>query len=200
MGRQCWRWTQHVNQQPVPSYSATFPHIYPCVCVCVHVCVPEFNVFSTYCPPHLTHAVFCCAVVCRWRAALFQDGAGPQSAAPGAEPAGADLHGGGQLATGVQVDPQQHRADPLLTGVQVRLFPMLLQCFIPDETACILTLFGEEKKESEKLNLELFLLPTFIFSLQIFLLGRLKLGPILIVVTQWLPPNQKQIFIRRYCV
>lgn len=107
--------------------------------VCVFVCV--FDVFSTHSHLRLTTAVLCCAAVCRRRAALLQDGAGPQSAAPGAEPAGADLHGGGQLATGVQMDPQQHRADPLLAGVQVRLFTRLLRCFYPVETCCILTGF-----------------------------------------------------------
>lgn len=52
--------------------------------------------------------------------ALLQDGAGAQSAPSGTQQAGADVHGGGKLAAGVQMDPQQHRADSLLTGVQVR--------------------------------------------------------------------------------
>jgi len=56
----------------------------------------------------------------RWRASLLQDGAGAQPAPPGAQQAGADVYGRGELAAGVQMDPQQHGADALLAGVQVR--------------------------------------------------------------------------------
>ena len=52
-------------------------------------------------------------------APVLQDGAGPNPGPPGEEPAGAHLHGGGQLAPGVQMDLQRQRADALHLGVQV---------------------------------------------------------------------------------
>lgn len=58
--------------------------------------------------------------LCRRCTAVLQDRAGSQPAQPGAQQGGADLHGGGKLAPGVQVDPQRHGANALLAGVQVR--------------------------------------------------------------------------------
>lgn len=65
-------------------------------------------------------SLICFLLLYRWRASVLQDGAGAQPAPPGAQQAGSDLYGRGELASGVQMDPQHHRADPLFTGVQVR--------------------------------------------------------------------------------
>lgn len=56
---------------------------------------------------------------CRWCGPLLQNGAGTSGDPPRREPSGHDLPGGGQLASGVQMDAQQHRYHSLLPWVQV---------------------------------------------------------------------------------
>ncbi len=55
----------------------------------------------------------------RWCGPLLQNGAGTSRDPPRREPSGHDLPGGGQLASGVQMDSQQHRYHSLLPWVQV---------------------------------------------------------------------------------
>lgn len=56
---------------------------------------------------------------CRWCGPLLQNGAGTSRDPPRREPSGHDLPGGGQLASGVQMDAQQHRYHSLFPRVQV---------------------------------------------------------------------------------
>lgn len=56
---------------------------------------------------------------CRWRGPLLQNGTGTSRDPPRREPSGHDLPCRGQLASGVQMDAQQHWYHSLLPWVQV---------------------------------------------------------------------------------